>query len=100
MEHTFEKIRVRTPANPNEAASEAAMPRGAWETLLRDAVQGHCPAPHTPKTLRRSLQTTHPQAWAIGAPQAPPHPTTTTPGRERARAKEVQGKGKDTPARG
>ena len=73
MVHTFEEIRTRTPANPNEAAPEAGMPQAAWEALLRDAVQGLHPA-YTPQTLRRWLQTTHPQAWAIGAPQAPPVP--------------------------
>ena len=38
MAHTFEEIRIRTPANPNEAALEAAMPQAAWKALLRDAV--------------------------------------------------------------
>ena len=46
--HTFEEIRTRTPANPNEAALEAAMPQVAWEALLRDAVQGLRP-PYTPQ---------------------------------------------------
>ena len=40
MVHTFEEIRTRTPANPNEAAPEAAMPQAACEALLRYAVQG------------------------------------------------------------
>ena len=40
MVHTFKEIRAPTPANPNEAAAEAAMPQAAWEALLRDAVQG------------------------------------------------------------
>ena len=39
MVHTFEEIRTRTTANPNEAAPEAAMPQAAWEALLRDKVQ-------------------------------------------------------------
>ena len=73
MVHTFEEIRTRTPANLKDAAPEAAMPQVAWEALLRDAVQGLRP-PYSPQTLRRWLQTTHPQAWAIGAPQAPPPP--------------------------
>ena len=73
MVHTFEVIRTRTPANPNKAALEALMRQEAWEALLRDAVQGLCPT-YTPPTLRRWLQATHPQAWAIGAPQAPPRP--------------------------
>ena len=87
MVKTFEEIRTRTPANPKEAAPEDAMPQAAWKALLRDVVQG-LRRPHTPKTLRWWLQTSHPQAWAIGAPQAAPHPTTTTPGRERARTRE------------
>ena len=73
MMHTFEEIRTCTPANPNEAAPESPMPQAASEALLRDAVQCFRP-PHTPQTLRRWLQTTHPKAWAIGAPKAPPQP--------------------------
>ena len=76
MVHRLEEIRTRTPANPNEAACEA---------LLQDAVQGLRP-PYTPETLRLWLQTTLPQAWAIGVPQPPPpHPTNTTTGRDRAK---------------
>ena len=45
----------------------------AMETLLRDAVQGLHP-PYTTQTLRRWLQTAHPQAWAIYAPQTSPPP--------------------------
>ena len=71
--HTFEEVRTRTPANPNEAAPEAIMPQAAWEALLRDAVQGLRP-PYTPQALRRWLQATHPQAWATGAP-SPPRPS-------------------------
>ena len=71
--HTFEEVRTRTPANPNEAAPEAIMPQAAWEALLRDAVQGFRP-PYTPQALRRWLQATHPQAWATGAP-SPPRPS-------------------------
>ena len=63
MVHTFEEIRTRTPADPNEAAPEAIMPQAAWEALLRDAVQGLRP-PYTPQALRQRLQATHPQAWA------------------------------------
>ena len=29
MVHTFEEVRTRIPANPNEAAPEAAMPQAA-----------------------------------------------------------------------
>ena len=100
MVHTFEEIRARNPTNPSEAALEATMPQAAWEALLQDAVHGLRP-PYTPQIFRRWLQTTHPMAWAIGAPQAPhPHPTTTTPGRGRARARGGQGRGRDAPARG
>ena len=38
MVHTFEEVRTRTPADPNEAATQAIMPQAAWEALLRDAV--------------------------------------------------------------
>ena len=87
MVHTFEESRTRTPANPNDAGAEAAMPQAAWEALLRDAVQG-LRRPYTPEALRWWLR------------QAPPQPTTTGPGRERARAREGQAKGQDTPGRG
>ena len=70
MVHTFEEMRTRTPADPNEAAPEAIMPQAAWEALLRHAVQGPRP-PYTPQALCQWLQATHPQAWAIGAPSAP-----------------------------
>ena len=73
MVHTFQEVRTRTPANPNEAAPEAIMPQAAWEALLRDAVQGLRP-PYTPQALRQWLQATHPQAWAAGAP-SPPRPS-------------------------
>ena len=49
------------------------MPQVAWEALLRDAVQGPCP-PYDPQALRRWLQATHPQAWAISAPPPSPPP--------------------------
>ena len=86
--HTLENIRTRTPANPNEAAPEAAMQQTAWETLHQDAVQGLRP-PYTPETLRRWLQTTHPQVWAIGAPQppTPPHHHHTGKGKGKGRAR-------------
>ena len=73
MVHTFEEVRTRTPANPNEAAPEAIMPQAAWEALLRDAVQGLRP-PYTPQALRQWLQATRAQAWAAGAP-SPPRPS-------------------------
>ena len=73
MVHTFEEVRTRTPANPNEAVPEAIMPQAAWEALLRDAVQGLRP-PYTPQALRQWLQATLPQAWAAGAP-SPPRPS-------------------------
>ena len=95
--HTFEEVRTHTPADLKEAAPEAIMPQAAWEALLRDAVQGLRP-PYTPRTLRQWLQATHPQAWDSGAP--PPHPTTTTPGRERGQARGGQGAESNTPARG
>ena len=69
--HTFEEICTRSPANPKEAPLDDTMPQAAWEALLWDTVQGPRP-PNTPETLRRWLQTTDPQAWAIDAPQASP----------------------------
>ena len=70
--HTFEEMRTRPPADPNEAAPEAIMPQAATEALLSDAVQGLSP-PYTPEALRQWLQATNPQAWAIGAPSPPCH---------------------------
>ena len=96
MVHTFEEIRTRTPANPNVAAPEAIMPQAAWEALLRDAVHGRRP-PYTPRNLRQWPQATHPRP---GPSAPPPHLTTTTPGRERARPRRGQGTERDTPARG
>ena len=62
MVHTLEEIRTRTPADPNEAATEAAMPQAAWEALPRGRGPRPSPPPHTPQTLRRWPQTTRPQA--------------------------------------
>ena len=73
------------------------MPQAAWEALLWDAVQGLCP-PYTPPTLCGWLQTTHPQAWAIGAPQAPP-PTLPSPHREGKGHRQGEGKGREGIAR-
>ena len=73
------------------------MPQAAWEALLRDAVQGLRP-PHTPATLRRWPQTTHPHAWAICAPQPPP-PKPTTPHREGKGQGHRKGKGRERTAR-
>ena len=72
MVHTFEEVRTRTSADPNEAALEAIMPQAAWEAFLRDASQGLRP-PYTPQALRQWLQATHPEAWAISAPSQPRH---------------------------
>ena len=73
MVHTFEKIRNRTPANPNEAAPDATMPQAAWEALLREAVQGLRP-PYTPRTLCQWLEATHPQGLGHRCPTGPPPP--------------------------
>ena len=95
MVHTFEEMRSRTPAYPNEAAPEAIMPQAAWEALLRDPVQGLRP-PYTYQVLRQCLQATHPQAWAICAPSPPRHHSTRKgkdKGKGRARdSKEHSGK--------
>ena len=72
MVHTFEEVRTRTPASPNEAAPGAIMPQAAWAALLRDGIRGLHP-PYTPQALRQWLQATHPQAWAIGIPSPPRH---------------------------
>ena len=94
MVHIFEEICTRTPAYPEEAAPEAAMMKAEWEALLRDAVQGLRP-PDTAETLCRWLQTSDPQAWAIGAPQAPPpphhHHTGKGKGEGKGRARERKG---------
>ena len=98
MVHTFEEIRTRTPANPNEAAPEAVMPQAAWEALFRDAVQG-LRRPHTPENLRRWLQTTHPQAWAISAPQPPPPPQHHHTGKGKGKGKGRASDGKGQPGK-
>ena len=91
MVHTFEEVRIRTPADPNEAAPEGIMPQAAWEALLRDAVQDLRP-PYTPQALRPWLQATHPQAWAIGAPP-PPHHHHTEKGKGTGKGRARDGKG-------
>ena len=73
MVHTFEEVRTRTPANPNEAAPEAIMPQEHGRPS--SAVRSRASAPPTaPKALRQWLRATHPQAWAAGAP-SPPRPS-------------------------
>ena len=85
---TFKKILTRTHADPDDPAPEAAMPQRAWETFLRDAVQG-LRRPYTPETLRQWLQTTHPQAWAISTPQTLPplHHQHTGKGKGKGKAR-------------
>ena len=61
MVHTFEEICTCTPASPNEAAPEAAMPQAAWEALLRDAVQGLRPPPTPPKPSAGGSRSTTPR---------------------------------------
>ena len=74
MVHTFEELRTRTPANPNEAASEAVMPQAAWEALLRDAVQDLRP-PYTPKNpLPGAPDHPSPGVHRPSAPHRPPPP--------------------------
>ena len=69
------------------------MPQAAWEALLSDAVQG-LHSPYTPQTLGQWLQTTHPRASAIGAPQPPP-PSPPPPHREGKGHKQGEGKGRE-----
>ena len=94
MVHTFEEVRTRTLADPNEAAPEAIMPEAAWEALLRDAVQG-LPPPYTPEALHQWLQATHPQAWAVSAP-SPPRPSR----HHHTRKAEDKGKGRARDTKG
>ena len=89
--HTFEEVRTRTPADPNEAAPEAIMPQAAWRALLRDAVEGLRP-PYTPQALRQWLQATHPKAWAIGAPSTPRHHHTRK-GKDKGKGRARDSKG-------
>ena len=83
---TFEDILIRTPANPIKTNPEATMPQTAWKAVLWDAVQDLC-RPYTPEALRRWLQTTHPRAWAIGAPQASPPPPRQHTEKEKGKRK-------------
>ena len=85
------------------------MPQSAWETLLR-VVDQLPPPPFTPKAPCRWIQTTHPQAWAIGTLQAPPpphhHPTTKAAARGAKRSlpakrqRRVQGEGSTPTGKG
>ena len=84
MIHTFEEILTRTPANPSETASEAAMP----QARMGSPPPGHGPGPPSPQ---------HPISCAGGSRPPTPghgpstthrprhHPTTSTPDRERAK---------------
>ena len=101
MLHTFEEVRTRTPADPNQAAPEAIMPQAAWEALLRDEVPGLRP-PYTPQALRQWLQATHPQPWAIGPPTPPPHHHHTGKGKctGKGRARDRKGHSGKGPQRG
>ena len=88
MVHTFEEIRTRTPANPNEAAPEAIMPQAAWEALLRDAVQGLRP-PYTPQNPPQ-MAPGHPPP---GLGHRRPPPTQPPPHREGKGHGQGEGKG-------
>ena len=91
MRHSFEEVRTRTPADPNEAAPEAIMPQAAWEALLRDAVQGLRP-PYTPQALRQWLQATHPQGLGHRRPPpSPPPPHREGKGTGKGRARDGKG---------
>ena len=80
MVHTFEEVRTRTPADPNEAAPEAIMPQAAWEALAGTRSRASAPpTPHEP-----SANGSRPPDPRPGPAAPPPHPTTTTPGREGA----------------
>ena len=92
MVQTFEEVRTRTPADPNEAAPEAIMPQAAWEALLGDAIQGLRP-PYTPQAHRQWLQATHCQAWAIGAPCPRPHHYHTGKGKGTGKGRGMDRKG-------
>ena len=87
MVHTFEEVRTRVPADPNEAAPEAIMPQAAWEALLRDAVQGLCP-PYTPEPSANGSRPPNPRP----GPAAPP-PTPAPPHREGKGHGQGEGKG-------
>ena len=71
--HTFEEIRTRTPASPNEAAPEAVMLQAAWEALLQDAVQGLRP-PYTHQTPLPVAPDHPPQGVGTRRPTEPPPP--------------------------
>ena len=94
MVHTFEEVRTRTPADPNEAAPEAIMPQAAWEALLRDEVQGLRP-PYTPQALRQWLQATHPEGLGrrrpLPTPPLPPPPHQEGGGQGQGRARDTNG---------
>ena len=75
------------------------MPQAAWEALLRGGFQGLHP-PYTPLTLDRWLQTTHPQALSIGAPQPPPPPHLHQSGKRKGTGRRRATNGKGLPGKG
>ena len=62
------------------------MPQRAREALLQDLIQG-LRHPYTPETLRTRLQTTGPQAWAMGAPQTSPPTNQQHTGKRKGKGK-------------
>ena len=99
MVHTFEEIRTRTPANPNEAAPEAAMPQAVLEALLRDAVQGLRP-PYTLPNPPPVASDHRPQGRGHGRPTGPPL-TPPPPHRDGKGHRQGEGKGRErTPRQG
>ena len=73
MVHTFEDIGTRTPANPNKAAPEVAMPQAAWKALLRDAVQGLRPPQHYQNPLSVAADHPPPGMGHLSPTGPPPH---------------------------
>ena len=97
MVHTFEKVRTRTPADPNEA------PPGGHHAAsgTRDPPPRRGPGPPPPPTPPKpSTNGSRPPTPGPGPSAPPPHPTPTASGRGRARARGGQGAARDTQARG
>ena len=99
MVHTFEEIRTAPPPTPTRLPQRPPCRRRHEEPSSGTRSRASAP-PYTRKTLRRWLQTTHPRAWAIGAPQPPPPPQDHHIGEGKGTGKRRARDGKGRPGEG
>ena len=84
--------RNTSPAPPTTQTTPPQRPPCPRANEKRTSGRGSAPPPYTPTTLRRWMQTTHPEPWAIGHPPASPSPNRQGTGRRQSKGKS-HGKG-------